>query len=331
MLSSTSAASDTVIPDTSDRSLSPYSFAGLVEQRLLEKFDRDDIERVLESWRLADMDYEHREVIRENCSQQAHSYVRGLHAQPFWNVDDHEWCQKLESKYKEIYKEFSQQVLTPTQRKNNNNNNNNKDDLVWSGALTEEATSYGVGWKTLVLMNRGMWDAEHVRRFPVTAKAVRDAGVPVTEVFFASMEADSTIQPHSDFTNFVLTSHLAVEIPYSGTNQCRLTVGDETRQWQNGNVMLFDTSILHDAVNESDQRRYILMMRVWHPDLTSTEREGLQFIYDCLEFPDLVHDDPAQRQKAEEQVQAMRTFPKFVARGFGAAGGKKKKPKKKKR
>ena len=29
----------------------------------------------------------------------------------------------------------------------------------------------------------------------------------------------------------------------SGNNKCRLTVGDTTRQWINGEIMVFDTSI----------------------------------------------------------------------------------------
>ena len=109
--------------------------------------------------------------------------------------------------------------------------------------------------------------------------------------------------------HFVLTSHLAVDIPYSGENKCRLTVGDETRQWINGEVSLFDTSIMHDAVNESDKERFILMLRVWHPDLSSIEKDALQYIYDILETPDLVSPDPGARFMAEQKVDLMHAFP----------------------
>ena len=128
---------------------------------------------------------------------------------------------------------------------------------------------------------------------------------------------------HSDFTNFVLTSHLAIDIPESGKNKCRLSVGDDTRQWANNKVMLFNTSIMHDAINESDKTRYILMMRVWHPDLTQVEREAIQFVYDCLEFPELVSDNAEARAAAERQVEAMRAFPTIIsqASGFGSGGG----------
>jgi Aspartyl/Asparaginyl beta-hydroxylase len=128
------------------------------------------------------------------------------------------------------------------------------------------------------------------------------------------MKGPSEIKKHSDFTNFVLTSHLALDIPHSGGNKCRLRVADETREWINGHVQVFDTSLLHDAVNESNMTRYILMLRLWHPDLTLVEREALQFTFDCLELPGLVSPDPGERFMAERTVESFRNFP-IVQRG----------------
>jgi len=141
---------------------------------------------------------------------------------------------------------------------------------------------------------------------------------------------------HSDFTNFVLTSHLAIDIPDNGQNKCRLTIGDTTKEWINGDMMLFDTSIMHDAVNESDHTRYILMFRLWHPDLTEVERLALQYIYDCLEEPLLLSTNEDERMLAERRINELRAFPKLNSgSGFGGGGGargkKQKKNSKKKR
>ncbi|CAB9501239.1 asparaginyl beta-hydroxylase [Seminavis robusta] len=327
------------LPDTSTP-LPPHTFAGMVEQSLLEKFNEKDITRVLTSWRLLEKDYEHREYAgpsdlspeSSQCHQHCHSYVPGLSIRPFWDVATHgdgDWTRTLPKRYKEIREEFTRVALTdPDQLERQGNN-------IWAGALTEDASSYGVDWKTLVLCDRGVWDPVNVNLFPKTSKAVRDCGVPATEVFFASMKPNSSIKPHTDFTNFVLTSHLPLVIPESGNNKCRLTIGDETRQWIDGQLMLFDTSIMHDAINESDQMRYILMMRVWHPDLTPTERQALQHTYDCLNVPELVSSDPGERSLAERQVQAMHEFPAIQRAaaapvGFGGGGGKQKKKSNKK-
>ncbi|KAG7345883.1 beta-hydroxylase [Nitzschia inconspicua] len=296
------------LPDTS-RPLSPHTFAGMVEQGLKERFDEREIERVLTSWRLLDQEYYRKEFVgndpsidSEDLVQECHSYLPGLSIQPFWNAKDFGWANYLESRYSEIRKEFD--AVTANMAKLQNEGNN-----IWAGALTTDAASYGEGWKTLVLMDRGRWDPTNVNLFPITAQAVHDSGVPATEVFFASMAGPSEIKKHSDFTNFVLTSHLALDIPDSGNNKCRLTVGGVTNQWINGHCYVFDTSLLHDAVNESDQTRYILMLRLWHPDLTLVEQQALQFTFDCLEFPGLVSPDPGERFMAEQTVEAIRNFP----------------------
>lgn len=307
------------LPCTPDAS-PPHTFAGLVEQGIQERFQKN-VDRVIQSWRLLELGYEHNVFVGANNNttddensnpmlyQKCHSYVPGLTIQPFWDIDSISWAQKLKAKYPIILKEFRKAVMP--------GNNNH----MWKGALTEDASSYGVGWKTLVLMDRGVWDPANVELFPQTARAVHDAAVPAVEIFFASMEPHSNIQPHSDFTNFVLTSHLALDIPYSGTNQCRLTVADQTREWINGELVQFDTSLMHDAVNESDQLRYILMFRVWHPDLSEPERQALQFIYDCLNAPEIVTGETAEeREQTEMAMVAARTFPAKAnkqSQGFG--------------
>lgn len=322
-------SSSNSLPDTSTP-LHPHTFAGMVEKGLKERFGESEIQRVLTSWRLLDKDYYHREYVGEpgkekgsDMIQECHSYLPGLSVKPFWNAPDFEWAKFLESKYPQLEKEF--QTATADLKRLQQDGNN-----IWAGALTEDASAYGSGWRTLVLMDRGRWDPINVALFPKTAKAVHDSGVPATEVFFASMKGPSSIKKHTDFTNFVLTSHLALDIPYSGQNKCRISVGDETHEWINGNVMVFDTSLLHDAVNESDKMRYILMLRLWHPDLTPVERDALQFTYDCLEVPELVSSNPEERFRAESIVESIRAFPQIQSQtqGFGTKKSSKGKNKK---
>ncbi len=89
-----------------------------------------------------------------------------------------------------------------------------------------------------------------------------------------------------------------------------VSVGDETRQWLEGKIILFDTPIYHDAINDSDEMRYyILMLTTWHPDLTREEQEALQLIYDCLEIPKLLSSDPGTMLLAEQRAKSLREFP----------------------
>jgi len=348
------ARKNTVPPPTVPLNPDKNSFAGMVEGALLQNFEASSIQRILDSWRWLDMGYEHYEFVGPqqnppipavtsdtNCFQHAPSFVQGLTARTFWGNENNnnegdddndelsssslpEWCRSLEQKYPQIKEEF-QRVTSDMESLEKQGNN------VWAGALTEEAGSYGTGWRTLVLLDRGMWEPTNVQLFPQTATAIRDCGVPATEVFFASMQPHSDIQPHTDFTNFVLTSHLALDIPENGKNKCRLSVGDDTRQWLNGKVMLFDTSILHDAINEADQTRYILMMRVWHPDLTEPERNALQFIYDALQIPELVSSDPGERFMAQQRLDLAKAFPTFQMKDDTPSLGERKQGKKSKK
>ncbi|KAL7580576.1 hypothetical protein ACA910_003697 [Epithemia clementina (nom. ined.)] len=261
--------------------------------------------------------------------QHCHSYVPGLTIHEFWDITHVDWALRLQHNFGDaIRDEFRRHVTQASraqqQRLHQEGNN------IWSGALTDEAaTNYGTGWKTLVLMDRGVWDDRNVHLFPVTAQAVRDAGVPAVEVFFASMDPHSEIPTHSDSTNFVLTCHLGLEIPEPTTPTsvgCQLRVGNQVRSWRNGHVLLLDTSLLHNAVNDTPQTRYILMMRVWHPELTLVERQALQFIWDCLETPSLAQRTMQQytpsameRQAWLDQAQARRAFPTLAKKETAAA------------
>lgn len=180
------------LPDVSTP-LSPHTYAGMVEQELLERFEESEIQRVLQSWRLLDKDYYHKQNVGEEGKeddmmvQECHSYLPGLPIRPFWKSDDFDWATYLKSNYQKIRNEFDT-VQADMQRLQEEGNN------IWAGALTEDAAAYGKGWKTLVLMDRGRWAKDNVKLFPTTAKVVHDSGVPVTEVFFASMDGPSKIE-----------------------------------------------------------------------------------------------------------------------------------------
>jgi len=282
-----------------------------IEKRLEEILGDSSPTRVVDSWRYLSQDYEHREYVgtdptktpeTSNCHQQAHSYVPGLPIKTFWDIEGEKWREALESKHEVIRDEFLKVIANPDFLAANAQN-------AWVGAQTGEARAYGLGWKTLGLLDRGVWDPVNAGLFPRTAEIIRDSGIPAVEAFFASMEPESSIKLHSDNANFVLTSHLPLVVPDNGQNKCRLTIGDDTKEWLEGKMMMFDTSILHDAVNESDRKRYILMFRVWHPDLSAAERKALQFALDSLSVEELVSDDPAERAEAEKKVAALRAFP----------------------
>jgi aspartate beta-hydroxylase len=129
-------------------------------------------------------------------------------------------------------------------------------------------------WSAYFLWNQGRRDELHLARCPRTAAAL--AALPQVDIpgrgptaFFSILDAHTKIPPHTGVTNTRLTVHLPVIVPPN----CRFRVGGETREWRAGSAWVFDDTIEHEAWNDSDAPRAILIFDVWHPELTALERD----------------------------------------------------------
>ena len=49
------------------------------------------------------------------------------------------------------------------------------------------------------------------------------------------------------------------------------------------------------------------MLRVWHPELTSSEIKALQFTFDALDVPGILSESAGERFIAEEQLRVLRS------------------------
>jgi aspartyl/asparaginyl beta-hydroxylase (cupin superfamily) len=87
--------------------------------------------------------------------------------------------------------------------------------------------------------------------------------------FFSILDAHTRIPPHTGVTNTRLTVHLPLIVPAG----CGFRVGGEIREWQVGTAWVFDDSIEHEAWNDSDVPRAILIFDIWNPALTPLERD----------------------------------------------------------
>ena len=56
---------------------------------------------------------------------------------------------------------------------------------------------------------------------------------------------------------------------------CGFRVGATTRQWRVGEAFVFDDSIEHEAWNDSDELRVVLIIDVWPPALGQAERQAV--------------------------------------------------------
>jgi aspartyl/asparaginyl beta-hydroxylase (cupin superfamily) len=85
---------------------------------------------------------------------------------------------------------------------------------------------------------------------------------------FSALQAHTHIPPHTGSTNTRLLVHLPLLLP----GPARFRVGNETRDWRMGEAWVFDDSIDHEAWNDADSLRVILIFDVWNPLIPEDER-----------------------------------------------------------
>lgn len=147
-----------------------------------------------------------------------------------------------------------------------------------------EPLDHSPDWGALFLWKHGQKDEDNAARCPVTASIIKRMPTPdlagrAPNAFFSLLKPKTRIPPHTGVTNARLTCHLPLIVPEG----CGFRVGAETREWRRGEAWVFDDTIEHEAWNESDQPRIILIFDVWHPMLEAAERNhvsGFLDIYD---------------------------------------------------
>ncbi len=129
-------------------------------------------------------------------------------------------------------------------------------------------------WSTLHLWRDGHRDDSACALLPQTA-ALLDTLPLARQAGFGPTAMVSVLQPrtripaHTGSSNARLICHLPLSIP----PHCRFRVGNVTREWRPGEAFVFDDTIEHEAWNESDAVRTVLIFDVWNPLLSDAERE----------------------------------------------------------
>jgi len=134
-------------------------------------------------------------------------------------------------------------------------------------------------WSTLALWRGGEPVHEIIERCPATAQALgavqmAEIGGLCPNAMFSALAPKTHIPPHHGETNARLVAHLPLIVP----DACRMRVGFEERPWKVGEVFVFDDTIEHEARNDSDELRVVLIFDVWNPLLSPAERQMVQVV-----------------------------------------------------
>jgi len=105
---------------------------------------------------------------------------------------------------------------------------------------------------------------------------------------FSRLAARARIPPHHGMINTRLICHLPLVVPGNGA----LRVGNVTRAWTRGELLIFDDSFEHEAWNDADTDRVVLIFDVWRPELSQLDRDAVNALFETV---DAYGDDGAAK------------------------------------
>jgi aspartate beta-hydroxylase len=137
-------------------------------------------------------------------------------------------------------------------------------------------------WSAFFLWRHGARIDDHCARCPATAALLQslplaDHAGRAPTAFFSLLHPRTRIPPHTGVTNARTIVHLPLIVPPG----CGFRVGGEIREWQVGTAFAFDDTIEHEAWNDSDALRAVLIFDVWNPYLRAEERALINGFFDA--------------------------------------------------
>lgn len=141
-------------------------------------------------------------------------------------------------------------------------------------------------WTAIHLVERGQTVAANAAHSPVTMgflAGMEQPAIPgcAANAMFSLLAPRTHIPPHVGVANFRLLCHLPLIVP----DRCWFRVGATTRDFAEGQAWVFDDTIEHEAKNETDRLRVILIFDLWHPDLSPAEREAISAAVGAAAMP----------------------------------------------
>ncbi|CRL03308.1 CLUMA_CG016204, isoform D [Clunio marinus] len=129
-------------------------------------------------------------------------------------------------------------------------------------------------WKQFELFARGR-KTKHCMLAPITCQIIENFDAAATckrgQVKFSVLHPKTHIHSHTGPTNCRVRCHLGLKVP----EKTFLRVADETRSWKDGEWLIFDDSFEHEVWHNGTGLRLVLIVDVWHPQLTDLEKQSM--------------------------------------------------------
>ena len=131
-------------------------------------------------------------------------------------------------------------------------------------------------WTAIHLLQNGKRVDANARHCPKTLAAIAKMDQPQVpgaspNAMFSLLAPRTRIPPHTGVANTRLVCHLPLIVP----PDCGFRVGETTREWCVGEAFVFDDTIEHEAWNDSDELRVVVIIDLWPPALKLDERQAV--------------------------------------------------------
>jgi hypothetical protein len=131
-------------------------------------------------------------------------------------------------------------------------------------------------WTAKVIYSDGSW----IESVPFLRQVMSEFEEQISgEILISRLSGGKVIPPHVDDNNYKLTLQMGLSIP---EGDCAIRVAGETRKWKPGICILFSDSFVHEVWNRTNEPRDVLLMDLWHPDLTPVEILSLKRVRQVL-------------------------------------------------
>ncbi len=158
------------------------------------------------------------------------------------------------------------------------------------GTIQNTSNNDNQVWEVLYLMNQGRWNHDNIYTYcPKTYSFIKENIYDLMEncifgnVFISVLYPGTTIEPHCGPTNIRHRLHYALSVPNTKNNVPILKVRNEIFNWEEGEVFVFDDSLVHlaefDINCDTSEVRVVLVLDLWHPSLSDNERKLLSGLY----------------------------------------------------
>ena len=205
-----------------------------------------------------------------------HRRLQHLRGRPIWNLNQtgyHEGLEKIKSSYRVIRNE-GMSALFGAKRNFGNSSKTLKDKGRW---------------EQLALFEFGHVNERGCKLAPRTcyliSKYMKEISAECAhcQVKFSVVYSGTHVWPHTGPSFYRIRAHLGLVIPnVTGNERLEIRIADKYIHWTEGEFLIIDDSFEHELwyEKETDEVRLLLLIDMWHPDLTEEDRKNILPLYE---------------------------------------------------